>query len=64
VPGRDVDKAGAGVGGDEVGGEEPTGARAEGMLVGERGEFVGGDSAFNLITARPGAFLRAQKGCS
>ena len=55
---RDVDEAGAGVGGDEVGGEEPARARAEGVFVGERGEFVGGDGALDLVAAPPGAFLR------
>ena len=58
VAGRDVDEAGAGVGGDEVGGEEPAGAPAERMLVGERGEFVSGDGALDLIAARPAALLR------
>ena len=58
MAGRDVDKAGARVGGDEVGGEEPASARAERMLVGERGELVGGDGALDLVAARPAALLR------
>ena len=57
VAGRDVDEASASVRRDEVGGEEPAGARAERMLVGERGEFVGRDGALNLVAA-PAALLR------